>query len=101
VEHGCHLSQVAGKDETFYNINREIASRVTTHVLEADGYPEQLQRLKNMKTDSDTPLLEAFQAQMPCRMEKVNTPALIAAGVNIWLDVCHNEQGLEKVLSQF
>jgi len=92
---------VAGKDETFYNINREIASRVITHVLEADGYPEQLQRLKNMKTDSDTPLLEAFQAQMPCRMEKVNTPALIAAGVNIWLDVCHNEQGLEKVLSQF
>jgi hypothetical protein len=31
-------------------------------------------------------------------MEKVKTPALDAAGINIWMDVCHNEQGLQNVL---
>jgi hypothetical protein len=31
-------------------------------------------------------------------MEKVKTPALDAAGINIWMDVCHNEQWLQNVL---
>jgi folylpolyglutamate synthase/dihydropteroate synthase len=57
--------------------------------------------LRLEQVESDKMLIEAFDAQMPCRMEKVNTPALVAAGIDLWLDVCHNEQGLSKVLSQF
>lgn len=38
---------------------------------------------------------------MPCRLEKVITPELAKLGSNIWLDVCHNEQGLTSVLNQF
>ena len=46
-------------------------------------------------------MTKALDAQMPCRLEKVDTPALNEAGVNVWLDVCHNEQGLQHVLSEF
>jgi folylpolyglutamate synthase/dihydropteroate synthase len=38
---------------------------------------------------------------MPCRLEKVITPEFTKSGTNIWLDVCHNEQGLQSVLNTF
>jgi folylpolyglutamate synthase/dihydropteroate synthase len=62
--------------------------------LQSDGHISQLQRLNNMIQNSDAELTAAFNVQMPCRLEKVNTPTLEESGVNVWLDVCHNEQGL-------
>lgn len=61
------------------------------NVLLNDGHEDHLKRL-------DDPYISAgFDIQMPCRLEHVSNPTVGQA--NIWLDVCHNEQGLSQVLS--
>lgn len=74
---GSKLSVIEGYDESFYNINKRIAQSVIQNTLETDGHLTHLERLKNIKVNNDIELEQAFDVQMPCRLEKVVTPKLI------------------------
>lgn len=74
----------------FNAINSEIARRVLSIAL--DKSPEELEQ--------QVPTQFINEMKPPCRLERVVPAALNNRNVDVYLDVCHNVQGMSYVLDE-